>query len=240
MHAVQVPSEPFKSSEAVAERELRDFSYLVAHGLASEFRYVAEFSRLLADEAGESPTGAHVRAIFQSAVRCQRMLDAVLVFSSVQTHELARRVWPGRAVVERAIVELGEEVAGRATIIEVDVAGDVFGDARLLILAVKLALMNALEAARDGVDLVVRIQGRNDRSGNWILEIADNGEGLDREYREKAFTMFWRLDPETPGVGAGLPTLRRIVRRHGGEASFLDSVEGARLQIVVPRVEAPQ
>jgi light-regulated signal transduction histidine kinase (bacteriophytochrome) len=240
MQALQKNVEAEAPTLSAAERELKDFSYLVAHDLACEFRHVAEFSRLLAGEVNGEPARAHAEIIRQSASRCQRMLGALMVYSSVQTQELARRAWPGKSVVERALVELGQREAARAAHIEVDVTGEVFADARLLILAIRLALANALDAAREGIDLSIVIRGANDRDGSWVLEIADNGEGLAREYRERAFAMFWRLDPATAGIGAGLPTLRRIVRRHNGEARFLEAGVGAHLEITIPGAGAGQ
>jgi light-regulated signal transduction histidine kinase (bacteriophytochrome) len=220
-----------------AEQELQDFAYLVAHDLANEFRHVAEFSRLLGDELGEGAPSAYAQAIVDSADRCQAMLRGILAYSALQSQKLMRRRWPGRSVVERAVVELGANGSSRAANIHIDVEGEVDADARLLISAVRMALANALQFARDGRELVINVTGAA-ADGCWRLEIADNGEGLERGYHEKAFGMFWRLNPDPPRVGAGLTMIRRIARRHGGDARFLDSADGARFEIVIPTREA--
>lgn len=225
---------------SAAERELQDFSYIVAHDLATEFRHVAAFARLLIDEADAEAVRAHADIIWQSSTKCQRMLSALMDYSAVQSHKLTPRHWPARSVVERAIAELTAQGVGKGAQFEIDVSGQVFADARLLIMAMRLALLNALAAAPDGMSPRIVLRGATGADGAWIVDIADNGEGLAREYWEKAFAMFWRLDPDAPGIGAGLPTLRRIVRRHGGEARFLEAGGGAILQITLPGAEAGQ
>jgi light-regulated signal transduction histidine kinase (bacteriophytochrome) len=70
----------------------------------------------------------------------------------------------------------------------------------------------------------------------WVGRVMDEGIGLDPAYHEKAFRMFWRLNPDctASGVGAGLALVRRIVRRHGGEARFLPSAAGACIEVGLP------
>jgi signal transduction histidine kinase len=48
--------------------------------------------------------------------------------------------------------------------------------------------------------------------------------------------MFQHLNGEEAylGVGAGLAICRRIARRHGGEASFIDRAEGACFELALP------
>ena len=63
------------------------------------------------------------------------------------------------------------------------------------------------------------------------LLVRDNGIGMDRETREKAFTLFFS-SKGTGGTGLGLFISNRIARSHGGRIE-LKSEAGVGTQFVV-------
>ena len=68
--------------------------------------------------------------------------------------------------------------------------------------------------------------------------ISDNGVGFDNEFAEKLFLPFQRLYSSEgfPGIGIGLATAARIVKRHGGSIwSESKKNEGASFYFVLEK-----
>src|SRR6185437_8583853 len=63
----------------------------------------------------------------------------------------------------------------------------------------------------------IRIKAEAD-SNQWVIQIADNGIGINTKFSERVFLLFQRLhDREIyEGLGMGLTISRKIVERHGG------------------------
>jgi len=228
---------PTDRSEA-AERELQTFSYLVSHDLAASLRQVTEFSRLLApqSEAGlDGEDGLHARLLLNASAKCQLMLEQLLVFSRAQQKALARTPQDATAILRLPLLRLASRVNAAGGDIAIAPLGEVFADPDLFLLAVGQLLDNAIKFARPGVAPRITVEAAHDATF-WRVRINDNGLGVEPIYREKAFQMFQRLNAEGayPGVGAGLAICRRIARRHGGEAEFVDCDEGACVQLSLP------
>jgi light-regulated signal transduction histidine kinase (bacteriophytochrome) len=92
------------------------------------------------------------------------------------------------------------------------------GDAGLLRVALHNLLANAWKFSSGRDDALVEF-GAAEREGRTVHFVRDNGVGFDMRYAERLFGAFQRLhaEHEFPGTGVGLATVRRIVRRHGGE-----------------------
>jgi len=103
---------------------------------------------------------------------------------------------------------------------------------------------NALDACEtsEKPDPVVTLS-THDRGGSLVLEVADNGTGIDYEIRKKVFTTFFSTKGSSKGTGLGLLTTRKIVQQHGGKVSF-ESTAGAgsvfRLEFPHDRLPRPR
>jgi PAS domain S-box-containing protein len=67
------------------------------------------------------------------------------------------------------------------------------------------------------------------------FEIKDNGMGMDRETREKMFTLFFS-SKGSKGTGLGLFISNHVIRQHGGTITVESEVTtGSRFEICIPR-----
>lgn len=89
---------------------------------------------------------------------------------------------------------------------------------------------NALQAMPNGGVLELQTYGRGQEV---VLDIIDNGLGMDSETQSRMFDTFFSTKPD--GSGLGLPTVRKIVEAHGGTISCESDVgRGTRFSIALP------
>ena len=98
-------------------------------------------------------------------------------------------------------------------------------------------MQNALEATerqRSG-----RVEVRlHQRETAGVVEIADNGVGIQPEHREKIFLPFYTTKPT--GTGLGMAIVKKIMDLHGGEIE-IDSApgQGTTIRLIIPRSPLP-
>ncbi|CAJ1839939.1 Sensor protein RstB [Aeromonas jandaei] len=107
------------------------------------------------------------------------------------------------------------------------------GDHRLLTRAVENLIGNALRYAESEVTLSIsRLQE------NYLLEVSDDGPGIDPALAHQIFEPFVRLDQSrdrrTGGTGLGLAIVRSIALHHGGDVAVLPTGKGARFCLTLP------
>jgi signal transduction histidine kinase len=58
-----------------------------------------------------------------------------------------------------------------------------------------------------------------------VFFVRDNGIGIDKSQCEEVFELFYKLDKNSEGTGAGLAIVKRIIEVHGGRI-WIESEKG--------------
>lgn len=103
----------------------------------------------------------------------------------------------------------------------------VMADPDLLNQVLQNLVVNAIKYNREDGEIRVSLSSEG---GKVSLTIANTGEPIPAEHRERVFDRFYRADPShgrsVDGVGLGLSLAREIVRAHGGELRLDDREDG--------------
>jgi PAS domain S-box-containing protein len=93
------------------------------------------------------------------------------------------------------------------------------GDPQLLRKVLENLLDNAFKFTATSSAPRIEFGVASQLDGRRAFFVRDNGVGLDMAQSERLFSAFQPVHPdhELPGIGVGLATVERIIRRHGGE-----------------------
>jgi signal transduction histidine kinase len=203
-----------------ANKELEAFSYSVSHDLRAPLRAIDGFSLAVLEDEGPrlTPDGrdylVRVRAASQ---RMGDLIDGLLQLSRLSRLELEpAQLDLGRLVTEKRQV-LQEAEPERSVTWSIAEGVEAEGDSRLLRALLDNLLDNAWKFTR-GKDPAIIEFGAIPDEGGLVYYVRDNGAGFDMEHAGKLFGAFQRLHgvSEFEGLGIGLATAQRIIRRHGG------------------------
>ncbi len=106
---------------------------------------------------------------------------------------------------------------------------------------IEQVLVNLVVNARDATPAGGRVRIRTGRGtlraggSAVVVTVADEGEGMPQEVRERAFDPFFTTKPPGEGTGLGLATVHGIVHQSGGEV-HLESIpgEGTTVRVLLP------
>jgi PAS domain S-box-containing protein len=205
----------------MTNQELETFSYSVSHDLRAPIRSIDGFSAILEQDYGDKLDERGRDCLHRVRAAAQRMytlIDALLTLSRVTQEEMRRDVIDLSALARSVATELQRTHPDRQVefVIPPGIIG--IGDASLVRVALENLIWNAWKfTSRQPAP---RIEfGAVDKSGATVYFVRDNGAGFDMAYADKLFGAFQRLHTaeEFPGTGIGLPTVQRVVRRHGGK-----------------------
>jgi PAS domain S-box-containing protein len=204
-----------------ANKELESFAYSVSHDLRAPLRSIDGFSQALLEDYQDEldKTGKeYLKRVLNASQRMASLIDDLLALSRITRSEMQREPVDLSSLAREIVAELRKEEPQRKVEVQIAPRLKADADANLMRIALQNLLQNAWKFT--GRTSSARIEfGSEKQSGMRVFYVRDNGVGFDMDYVERLFGAFQRLHKDTdfPGTGIGLATVRRIVRRHGGE-----------------------
>ncbi len=222
---------------ARAEERLRHLEALedLALGLVHEIRNPLASIRGCVQELGKGtlPDDQAARLsgiVIRESDRLDRIVDEFLECSSASPTRVER------VDLQELMADAVDSLRGRddASGILWDPSDDesvvVWGHRELLYRVILNLGVNAVEATPDGGEIRF---GLFQRDGGWVVEVSDQGCGMDEATRKRIFTPFFTTKNREGGLGLAL--VERIVQGHGGSIEVESTTgEGTRFCVWIP------
>lgn len=210
-----------------ARAELERFSHTLAHDLKRSLRTVTSFAQVVVDDYASELDEDGVDLLSRIRAAAARTYDVVSGLE-VLAHVTRAELQPDRVRVAPLVSGLVDDLAtaepGRVVTVEVDPELAVWGDARL----VQLALGNLLENAWKftATCASAHVEVGCDQPG--LLFVRDNGPGFGDDDGGGLFEWYARGADARPvaGTGVGLAIVQRVAARHGGSARAARASDG--------------
>lgn len=227
--------------EVDLEKQHRNFLSAITHELKSPLASMRlALETVLRGRADGTASVRFLENALQDTERLQSLVQKVLEVTryTATASGLVLRSGDLGACVEDAV----EVFSRRATAVGADLDADVGEEvwARFDPEAFQIVISNLLENALKygGTPPRIRVALKRDHS-HAVLEVRDNGGGIQRDEVDLVFTKFWRSGDEmtrtTHGTGLGLYLVHEIVAGHGGRVVVSDTgSDGTTFRVTLP------
>ena len=200
--------------------EIESFTYAVSHDLKSPLVTIKAFLGYLEEDLKTHKTetvAKNLGYLHGAADKMEHTLNELLKL--VRIGHLQNS--PIAVPLQEIVSEVLELVAGQIAELGVQVETTkepvwLYGDRQRLVQLFQNLVDNAVKFMGDQPAPRIEIGAESDGEG-IVLFVRDNGKGIDPRHRSKLFGLFEKLDPNMPGSGMGLATVRSIVKMHGGK-----------------------
>lgn len=200
--------------------ELQQFAYVASHDLQEPLRMISSYLQLLErryhNQLDENAND-FIHFAVDGATRMQKLIQDLLAYSRIGTRAQPFEWVESAAALEQALKHLQLTIAEQQAKVIYGPLPRLLADATQLTQLFQNLIGNAIKFHGESSPLV-HIQAE-DRKGEWLFSITDNGIGIEPDYTGRIFTIFQRLHNRTeyPGTGIGLAICKKIVERHGGQ-----------------------
>lgn len=228
-----------KTYEASLKLKREEFTSNVTHELKTPLTIISGFAELLkSGNVEEEKTKEFGGIIYKQSTNLQRLIDDLLKISKLEANDAV-------IIEELSLDELGDEVCADLAIeiknknlnlvkdfdrVKAKVNGEMIKEAMMNLLT------NAIKYNRDGGEIKFKIAKED---GFVLVQISDNGIGIEEELLDRIFERFYVVDnsrsKKISSTGLGLSIVKHIVEAHGGRIEVTSEIgKGSTFTIYLP------
>lgn len=225
-----------------SNKELEEFAYVASHDLQEPLRMVSSYTQLLEKRYGDkldTDAKEFIQFAVDGASRMQGLIQDLLNYSRITTKGQDFKKVSTNYALGKAITNLKDMIQQSQAVL-------VFNDELPTVMADEMQLMRVFQnLIGNGIKFAgeqppqINISAE-EKNGEWLFSVKDNGIGIEAEFKDRIFVIFQRLHgrEKYPGTGIGLSICKRIIERHKGKI-WVESKpgKGANFYFTLPRIK---
>jgi signal transduction histidine kinase/CheY-like chemotaxis protein len=215
------------------DRMKDSFLATVSHELRTPLNAILGLTEVVLEEPLPASVKQHVRTIDSSGEVLLSLINDILDLAKIKSGPLELEAVPVSVydVVETSVSFFAVACQQKGLTLSHYVSWDVptvLGDPRRLSQILLNLIGNAVKFTTEGeVQIVVRYEASASGEALLAVSVSDTGPGIAAAKRDTIFDEFTQADTSTTrkfgGTGLGLPIVRRLARRMGGEVILSES-----------------
>ncbi len=210
--------------------DLENILSIVSHDLKNPLYIIQDFASILLQEYNESLSEDglyYIKRIKANALNMEKLILDLLELSRVSRSKGVRQECPVSDLIQRALEEFRQVIRNKG--IEVKISGNFpicFCEPERIFQVFMNLLSNSIKFMQDAENPTVEI-GYIATPEEHEFFVKDNGIGIEKEYHDKIFVIFQRLQDvrDVEGTGVGLTIVKKIVETYGGRV-WVESEKG--------------
>ncbi|MFB6347268.1 MAG: PAS domain S-box protein [bacterium] len=221
--------------------ELKNYANIVTHDLKQPLRTITSYVDLLNQKYDQELTEEarnHLDRITSGTRAMKDLLDRLRDFSKVNFSDPDFRPVDLNQVIDTALENLNCDTSESEVDLSVDSLPAVVGDEPLLEDLFRNLIDNAITYCDGRPEVTIR---QSETPDYHVIEVEDNGIGIEPEYFDRIFEIFERLqtDGGISGTEIGLAICHKITDLHDGWIDVESTPgEGSTFQVGLPKKQA--
>jgi signal transduction histidine kinase len=239
-----------RSQAELANHSKSEFLANMSHELRTPLNAVIGFTEIISQElfgpVANEKYLEYIKDVHASSLHLLSIINDVLDMSKIEAGklELQKEDVTLQNVIADVIRIVHERASSRGIALVSELADEaivIWADERAMKQIFLNLLSNAIKFSEDGGKVHIRVTTA--QADFAVIEVEDQGIGMDTDEQERALQPFGQAKPATTrnygGTGLGLPITKGLIEAHGGALTILSRLgEGTTVRLVLP-TQAP-
>ena len=218
-----------------AYKELDTFFYRSSHDFRrplTTFLGLAEVANITVKDKYALELFAKVR---ETASNLDKMLVKLQSISDVGTQQLVYKEVFVKEIIDNVFDSFSDELAARniRTSCDIDIKGSLYSYPAMIKIIAENLIENAIFFSRMN-DPFIKVTAFS-QGNDVILEVEDNGQGIDPSLQARIFDMYYRGNERSKGNGLGLYIVKKAIEKLNGRITVNSGVgKGSVFSVILP------
>lgn len=219
--------------------DLEHFAAIASHDLQAPLRTINMYFDIISESETnvlDERSAKYLAKGMETAQRMRKLIENLLTYSQLNAVKLNLAPVDLNAVIGIVAANIEDLINSKNAKLVFDKLPTVVADEGQIVQLMQNLVSNGVNYnSSDSPQITVSFE---EKAKEYVISVADNGLGIQRENLAKIFEHFTRLQSDKGGTGLGLSISKRIVEKHGGKIWAESEIgKGTIFNFTIPKLD---